>query len=84
MSCLLGLCGEPDAWKAVAQETVPIGCQIEMLLGWAIGERDSERQLLGSANAETTPQGTPAVAAVRTQRPDAARGGKKGGLPKAP
>ena len=29
------------------------------------------RQLLGSANAETTPQGTPAAEADRTQRPDA-------------
>ena len=29
------------------------------------------RQLLGSADAETTPQGTTAAAAVRTQRPDA-------------
>ena len=37
------------------------------------------RQLLGPVNLETTPQGTPAVAAVRTQRPDAAREGKKNG-----
>ena len=35
------------------------------------------RQLLGPANAATT-QGTPAAAAVRTQRPDAARGGENG------
>ena len=31
---------------------------------------------LGSANAETTPAGTPAAAADRTQRPDATREGK--------
>ena len=35
-------------------------------------------QLLGSANAETTPAGTRATAAVSTQRPDAARKGKNG------
>ena len=35
-------------------------------------------QTLGSANAETTPAGAPAAAAVRTQRPDAAREGKNG------
>ena len=35
-------------------------------------------QLLGSANAETMPAGTRAAAAVRTQRPNAAREGKKG------
>ena len=34
------------------------------------------RQLLASANAEMTPQGTQAVAAVRTQRPDTAREGE--------
>ena len=34
------------------------------------------RQLLGPAHAQTTPQGTPAAAAVRTQRPDAAREGR--------
>ena len=37
-------------------------------------------QLLGSANMETTPQGTWAAAALRTQRPDAARKGKNEGL----
>ena len=36
------------------------------------------RQPLGPANAETTPAGAPAAVAVRTQRPDAARGGKNG------
>ena len=36
------------------------------------------RQLLGSANMETTPAGTQAAAAARTQRPDAAREGKNG------
>ena len=36
------------------------------------------RQLLGSANAETTRQGTPAAAAIRKQRPDAAHEGKNG------
>ena len=35
-------------------------------------------QLLGSANAETTPQGTPAAAAVRKHSPDAAPAGKNG------
>ena len=33
------------------------------------------RQLLGPAHAETTPAGTLAAAADRTQRPDAASGG---------
>ena len=41
-------------------------------------------QLLGSANAETTPARAPAAAADRTQRPDAAREGKNGGLSRAP
>ena len=36
------------------------------------------RQLLGSANAETTPAGAPAAAADRTQRPDATCEGKNG------
>ena len=35
-------------------------------------------QLLGSANAETTPAGAPAAAADRTQRPDATCEGKNG------
>ena len=35
-------------------------------------------QLLGSANAETTPAGTPAAAADRKQRPDATCEGKNG------
>ena len=35
-------------------------------------------QLLGSANAETTPAGAPAAAADRTQRPDATCEGKTG------
>ena len=35
-------------------------------------------QPLGSANAETTPAGAPAAAAVRTQRPDTTCGGKNG------
>ena len=35
-------------------------------------------QPLGSANAEMTPAGAPAAAAVRTQRPDATCEGKKG------
>ena len=34
------------------------------------------RQLLGSANVETTPQGTQTAAAVRTQQPDTAHEGK--------
>ena len=44
----------------------------------ATTNRTPVRQLLGSANAETTPAGTRAAAAVRTQRPDAAREGKNG------
>ena len=36
------------------------------------------QQLLGSANAETTPAGAPAAAADRTQRPDATCEGKNG------
>ena len=35
-------------------------------------------QLLGTANAETTPAGAPAAAADRTQRPDATCEGKNG------
>ena len=35
-------------------------------------------QPLGSANAETTPAGAPAAAAVRKQRPDATCKGKNG------
>ena len=35
-------------------------------------------QRLGSANAETTPAGAPAAAAVRTQRPDATSEGENG------
>ena len=35
-------------------------------------------QILGSANAETTPAGAPAAAADRKQRPDATCEGKKG------
>ena len=35
-------------------------------------------QLLGSANAETTPAGAPAAAADRTQRPDATCEGENG------
>ena len=35
-------------------------------------------QLLGSADAETTPAGTQATAAIRIQRPYAARKGKNG------
>ena len=42
------------------------------------------RQLLGSANAETTQSGTQATAAVRMQkRPDAAREGKNQSLSRA-
>ena len=41
-------------------------------------------QLLGSANAETTPAGAPAAAADRTQRSDATCEGKNGGLSRAP
>ena len=41
-------------------------------------EQPPVRRLLGSANAETAPQGTPVVPAVRMQRPDAARGGTNG------
>ena len=41
-------------------------------------------QLLGSANAETTPGRAPAAAAVRTQRPDATCEGKNGGPSRAP
>ena len=40
-------------------------------------------QLLGSANAETTPAGAPAAAADRTQRPDATCEGKNGRLSRA-
>ena len=36
------------------------------------------RQLLGSANAEKTPEGAQTAAVFRTQRPDAAREGKNG------
>ena len=36
------------------------------------------RQLLGSADAEMTPRGTPAAAAARTHRPDVTCGGKNG------
>ena len=38
----------------------------------------SAHQLLGSANAETTPAGAPAAAADRTQRPDATCEGESG------
>ena len=38
----------------------------------------TDNQLLGSANAETTPAGAPAATAHRTQRPDATCEGKNG------
>ena len=45
--------------------------------GWGAGGGGGH-QLLGSANAETTPAGAPAAAADRTQRPDATCEGKNG------
>ena len=85
-------CGRPEDGGVWAAKTVkrppqqPAQPPIRQLLGAADAQAAHPatfstapaHQRLGSANAETTPAGAPAAAAVRTQRPDATCEGKNG------
>ena len=73
-----------DSAKCTAVEPAPVlalwQCDVRWLRGAhpATSSTAPTHQLLGSANAETTPAGAPAAAADRTQRPDATCEGANG------